>query len=165
MSEDMLKWLRFAVEIEEKGLAFYKECLNESRHQQAIELFDYLIKAETGHRRVLKDLIDAVSHGDKAQVEKSVESFLKIDIHIPMFDKDKIEKMIGPTARLTEIFNTAMEFEEKGIELYSDLAKKTDDPELEKLFTKLASDEKRHKKDIKDIGQFVFGVGPAPGVR
>ncbi|MBW2972531.1 ferritin family protein [Candidatus Woesearchaeota archaeon] len=160
MSEELLKWLRFAIDIEVKGLEFYKDCLSSTRNARAMELFDFLVKAETGHKKALEGVLEGVSRGDKVKKDKSVQAFLKIELKAPMFRKEEVKKITAPDARLTGMFNKAMEFEKQGIDLYTDLAGKEKDPLLKQLFRKLASDEEVHMKEIKDIGFFVFGVPP-----
>ncbi len=43
-----------------------------------------------------------------------------------------------------EMLEMAKEIEKRGIDLYSQQAKETDDPKLKKIFNKLASDENEH---------------------
>ena len=59
-----------------------------------------------------------------------------------------------------EMLDMAKEIEKRGIDLYSSQSKKTDDPKLEKLFNKLASDENEHyntfdrlEEKYKDMGE------------
>lgn len=159
MKEELLKWLRFAIELEEKGLEFYKLVLAKTRHPRAMELFDFLVKVETGHKRVLTGVFNAVSKGDKSAADNSIRDFMKIENKIPMFKKEDVERMTSPETSLHDMFNRAMGMEEQGIELYTDLAKKEKNPELKRLFTKLARDEVSHRQEIEDLGRFVFGTG------
>jgi len=160
--KDLLGWIQYAIEIEVKGLNYYQECLKKTRHPRAMELFDYLVRVETGHRKVLTDLLRAETKGDQKLIRQSVDEFLKIAIPIPLFDKGSLEKMKKYDTTVMEMFNTAIGMEQIGIDLYTDLAKKNkSNPTLVKLFTKLANDEKDHKRELKDLGYFVFGVPPA----
>jgi rubrerythrin len=160
--KDLLGWIQYAIEIEVKGLNYYSECLKKTRNARAIELFEYLVKVETGHRKVLTDLLKATTKEDPKLLKQSVDEFLKIKIPVPLFDKESLDKLKKPDATLMDMFNTAIGMEQTGIELYTDLAKKNDgNASLKKLFTRLASDEKEHKKELRDLGYFVFGTPPA----
>jgi rubrerythrin len=160
--KDFLGWVQYAIEIEVKGLNYYTECLKKTRNARAMELFEYLVNVETGHRRVLTELLKAATQGDAKLLKQSVDEFLKIKIPIPLFDTESLEKMKKRDTTLMEMFNTAIGMEQTGIDLYTDLAKKNEgNATLKKLFTRLASDEKEHKKELKDLGYFVFGTPPA----
>jgi rubrerythrin len=161
MSEDMLKWIQFAIDTEEKGLEFYRECLEKVKHPRGMELFEFLIKAEKGHKKTLKDLLDAVSRGDSETIKKSVDAFMEMDIHNPLFDRDSLKRLTGTDSQIFDMFNTAIEFEEKGIEMYSELEKKEQDPDIKRLLKRLADDEVMHRRELIDLGHFVFGM-PAP---
>ncbi|MBW2963892.1 ferritin family protein [Candidatus Woesearchaeota archaeon] len=161
MSDDLMKWIRYAINTEEKGLKFYMECREKVRHPRGAELFDFLIKAEIGHKRVLTELLSAVSKGDDAKLKQSVKDFLAIKAPNPLFDRDSLERLTRPDAQITAMFNKAIEFEEVGIDLYTDYAKETDSKDLKRLFLRLANDEKTHRRELVDLGHFVFGM-PAP---
>jgi rubrerythrin len=158
--EELLKWIRFAIELEEKGLNYYKECRQKVRHPMGMELFDFLVKAETGHKTALTGLLKALSNDDPMRISKAAEDFLKMNAKIPLFDRESLERVTGYNASLHDMFNTAIRMEEEGIELYSDLAKKEKNPELKKMFARLMNDEKFHKKELVSMGEFVFGVQP-----
>jgi len=49
-----------------------------------------------------------------------------------------------------EAFKIAMEGEEEAYELYKELAEKTKDTELKKLFEAFANDESRHLRELKE---------------
>jgi rubrerythrin len=160
--KDLLGWIQYAIEIEVRGLVFYQECLKKTHHPRAMDLFEYLVRAETGHRKVLTELLKAESKGDVKLIKQSVDDFLKIRLPIPLFDKESLEKMKKPETTVMTMFNTAIKMEKIGIELYTDLAKRnSSNTTLNKLFTRLASDEKEHARELKDLGYFVFGVPPA----
>ncbi len=160
MSDEILKWIRFAIDLEEKGLEFYKDCQAKSTHPRAIELFEFLIKAEKEHKKVLTDLLDAYSKGDKDKMQKSVAAFMDIHIDVPVFTKEDKTHFKEHDRELREAFNKAREMEEKAKDLYLDLAEKEPDPGLKMLFEKIAADEVVHKREITELGFFVFGSLP-----
>lgn len=161
MADDLIKWIRFAINTEEKGLKFYMECREKIRNPRGAELFDFLIKAEIGHKRVLTSLLDAVSKGDDAKLRQSVKDYMAIKADNPLFDRDSLEQMTARDARITAMFNKAIEFEETGIELYRNFARDTGNKNLRKFFLRLANDENTHRREIIELGHFVFGM-PEP---
>ncbi|MFH1064277.1 MAG: ferritin family protein, partial [Candidatus Woesearchaeota archaeon] len=137
MSEEILKWIRFAIDLEQKGLEFYTDCRKKSTHPRAIELFDFLVKAEKGHKEVLTTLLEAYSKGDKDKMKKSVKDFMDIHIDIPIFTKVDRKQFKEHDREISKALNIAMEMEDKAKDLYLDLAKKEPNPELKRLFEKI----------------------------
>ncbi len=152
-------WLQFAIDLEQRGLDFYKKCRSETHHPRAIELFDYLVRVETAHKKVLQDVLKAHSGDDPKTIHQSVHDFIKMDIHHPLFDEDSLKKMTDRETALHDVFNTALKMEKEGLEFYQKMEQEKIEPELKKLFKRLADDEKEHFKEIKLLGEFVFG-GP-----
>ncbi|MFC1740995.1 ferritin family protein [Nanoarchaeota archaeon] len=158
MTDRMLAWIRFAIGLEEKGLKFYKESLSSTKHPRGMELFEFLIKVEKGHKKVLEELMDAVTKGDEAMMQKSVEDFMALNIKLPLFEERSLEKVTGDDTTLRDMFNTAAGFEKEGIEFYLRQAKDEGNPFVKKLLLKLAADEKEHMGEIVSLGKFVFGM-------
>jgi len=162
ISEDrraqILKWLQFAIDLEDRGLEFYKECLANTQHPRAMELFDFLIKVETGHKKALQSVLDGYSKGDEKVMHDALHAFMRMDIEPPLFDKGSKEKMTSPLTALHEMFNKALDFEKEGAEFYRKMEDEELDLDLKKLFRKLAQDEVEHFQEIRQLGSFVFGM-------
>jgi len=162
MGSRLSEWIRFGIETEEKGIRLYRQCLAKVKHPQGAELFDYLVRAEQGHRKVLKALLDSVEKGDRKKIKEDIDDFMGTRLKNPMFREDEVGKLTGKGTTLREMFNKAAAFEDEGIRLYSDIAAKEKDPEIRKLFRRLISDEKVHKEEIRKLGFFVFDVPVSP---
>ncbi|MBW2966857.1 ferritin family protein [Candidatus Woesearchaeota archaeon] len=159
MAEDILKWIRFGIETEEKGIEFYTKCLKEIKHPRAMELFDWLVRVEEGHKRILQRLLKAEAKADDKRLQESIDQFLAERVENPMFPQEALKRIIRPEATIIQMFNIAMELEAQGIELYGRLAKKQKDHKIKALFERLAADEEDHRKEIRQLGEFVFGIG------
>jgi rubrerythrin len=160
MSKEMLKWLNFAIDAEKKGIEVYTKCRTLIKNPRAIEFFDFLIRVEHGHKAVLTALLAAESGGDKGLMSKSVDDFLKSGLKNPIFKKDTADNLLKPSATLHDLFNTALVLEADGAKLYAGMALEQTDPKLETLFKKLSKDEEEHKKELANLGLFVFQVAP-----
>jgi rubrerythrin len=155
MSE-YLAWLRFALETEAKGLRFYSECLKRTKNPTAIQLFEFLVNEEKEHERLLKEVLDGLTDSDEEKVTASLDSFKQLKAENPLFDAGEIEKVSD--SHLTEMLNSAMKFEQEGIELYQGYSDKTDNPYVKDLFDMLIAKEKEHKERIAIIGAKLLGV-------
>jgi len=158
MSKEMIKWVKFAIGLEDKGLNFYRECLKKTHHPRAMELFDYLVRVETGHKKALENILDAVL--ERESIKGIVDDMVKVNIEAPIFDKGSLDKITKQTTELSAMFNKALEFEQIGMKFYGEQLEKETDPDVKRLLTKLKGDEVLHRKEIVDLGYFVFGVPP-----
>lgn len=156
--EQLLGWLKFAIELEDKGLEFYKECRTNTHHARAIELFDFLIKVEKGHKKALQTVLDAYTQGDTEKAHQAVHAFMRLDMEPPVFKKEDLEKMTSPYTALHEMFNIALKMEKEGMDFYRKVEAEATDESIRNLFNKLANEEVEHFREIKELGSFVFGM-------
>jgi len=155
---ELINWINFALEAENKGLEFYKTCLEKITHPKAQELFSYLVAAETYHKKVLTEMLEEVTGGDKKAVQDSIAQFNKTALRNPLFSATDMEKITKKNAMVTEMFNTAAELERKGIALYWDYHQKAVDPDIKAFFKRLCVEETQHKRSIEKMGMKMFGM-------
>jgi len=155
---ELIQWINFALEAEEKGLALYKECVEKITNPKAQELFSYLVAAETSHKKVLTEMLEEVTEDDKKAIKNSIEQFNKTSIRNPLFTAQDLEKFTKKNTMVTEMFNTAADLERKGIALYWDYHQKAVDPEIKAFFKRLAAEETQHKRAIEKMGMKMFGM-------
>jgi rubrerythrin len=160
MAEQLLVWIQFGIDTEQKSIDFYSQCLKKVRHPIAIEIFDYLVRVEKSHKKILETLLEQEAKGDKRRIEESIGAFFRLQIKNPLFPTEEVEDMLKPTATLVGMLNKALELENTGMEFYNKVAKEEKDPKVKALFLRLAADEKDHKKELTDLGYYVFGVPP-----
>lgn len=161
MDAEMLKWIQFAIDTEQKGIDFYTKCHEKILQARARELFEFLIEVENKHKAILTRVLESETKGDKMAMEQSLSEYLASPNKNPMFPKETLEKMRDPTTAIHDMFNTAMQMEDDGIKLYTRLASETDNPKLKLLFESLVKDEQAHKQEIRSLGFHVFGM-PLP---
>jgi len=152
MTKQLLAWIRYAIEFEEKGISFYTKCYAKTKNHYKVDLFRFLLGEESRHSKVLTQVLNAVSEGNKKKLNQHISDFKKIKIKNPLFPKKDIKKLSDPKTRIIEILNKSIDFEEEGILFYSKLEKKETNQEIKSFFKRLANDEGNHKRTIKEFG-------------
>ncbi|MBW2972530.1 cupredoxin domain-containing protein [Candidatus Woesearchaeota archaeon] len=158
MSDEMLAWIQFAIDIEKAGREFYEECLKLAKEQRSEELFKFLIDEEKRHEKELTALLEKKSGGDRAKIKASLEKYNQMSLERPMFTKEDLAAIKDPEVLVMEMFNKSAEQERKGINLYLDLEQSQEDPEVKQFFHDLAKQELIHKKKIVNLGMSLFGM-------
>jgi rubrerythrin len=132
--------IQFAVRKEIEAADFYWRAAALVKLSGTRELFLDFSKQEEGHRKMLEDL-------DLARIE-----MLQIR-HIPdlMISDYLVDAELRPDIPYADILRIAMKREERSVKLYEDLRVPVQDSALEKLFTFLVQEEKKHKYGIEKI--------------
>ncbi len=132
--EEFDRIIDYAIEREKEAVRFYHELQISVHFTERVKLLVNLERMEEGHVTMLEGIRDQ-------KIEKLV---------IPEVENLHISEYIvqdEPTGELSyqDILITAMKREESSHRLYTDLAVKTTDLGVKKLFSKLASEEAKHK--------------------
>ncbi|MBW2980704.1 ferritin family protein [Candidatus Woesearchaeota archaeon] len=151
---NILTWILYAIETEDRGLKLYQYCAEHVNNPGARDLFGLLIQEETEHKKALAKLLKNTAKSDE-EIKKAEEEFKKMKIDVPLFTKADLKKFTGD-AHVPDMFNTARDLEEKGKKFYTGLAGKAKIKEAKDLFAKLAKDEKKHKEKIVFLGLSLF---------
>jgi rubrerythrin len=133
-SEEFNRIIDFAIQREKEAVQFYRGLQSSVHFAERQKLLENLEKMEEGHVVILENIRDQ-------RMEKIVIPEVE-NLHIS-------EYMIQdePEGELSyqDILITAMKREESSHRLYTDMAEKTTDADVNKLFLKLASEEAKHK--------------------
>lgn len=148
--------MELAIATEEAGLSFYKDCLSKVSNHFAQELFRFLITDEKRHKATLFALKKL--NKDAKKKGATINNFLEFNITSPIFDKKSTEEFQLSEASLSDMINKAIAFEDKGANLYSELAEAQEDHETRRLLEKLSADEVIHKKIIVKLGFKILGI-------
>ena len=124
----------FAIEREDEAVKFYHKLLENADFFDLKEMLREFELMERGHITILEKLRQREVAGLKAV---KVET-LKISEYL-------VPPPILENMSFQDILITAMKREELSQRLYTDLASDIDDPEMQQVFEKLASEEARHK--------------------
>ena len=126
--------LEFAIEKEEEAAAFYQEASRKAEKSHMREAFQRMAKEEQKHKELLTNL-DVGKVADK-KIEKVPD--LKISDYL-------VDVEYSPDMGYQDVLILAMTREKKAFQLYTNIADRTDDPDMKKLFQVLAQEEAKHK--------------------
>ena len=139
LTKTMLKYVKTGIEIERKGLRFYKNAMKQAIDPNSKRLLKFLIGEEESHLEMFQAM--AKQTNKKLPKEKHGK--------IPLFKKTDYKK-VKKSPTTIKIFLTALEMEERGIQFYMQAAKKVKDPEISEFLIDLAKWEQEHFKLIKE---------------
>ena len=130
----------FAVEREQEAAAFYRQLQQMVKFDSQRELLKEFELMELNHIEILETLRHTnLNHISVPKVED-----LMISDYV-------VETKPDPEMSYQEIIITAMKREEASYNLYSDLAGKSDEGDVKKIFLKLAGEEAKHKLHFEQV--------------
>jgi rubrerythrin len=138
-SKELTLVIHTALQLEKKGLKFYKASRDKVSDPNSRGLLDFLVSEEEQHYALFDRMAKNYAKPKSVKAHK-----------IPLFTKTAYKKVGKKRALTVHIFNTALEMEEIGIRFYLKMAMKTTDMQLKKFLITLADMEKRHFKLIKE---------------
>jgi rubrerythrin len=151
MVDKLLISIRYAIEAEIRGLKFYKFCLDKIPNPGSKELFKMLIQEEKKHRDDLAKMLKQSAKSD-AEVKEVEAEFKKLEVGLPVFDKEHLRSFTKDGVQVPEMFNKARDMEEEASRFYAGLASRAKDKKAKDFFTKLSKQEKDHRERIVSLG-------------
>lgn len=130
------KILDFAVEREEEAIRFYQELQEMVQFSEKLDLLNEFEAIERSHIRVLENI------RSKTSVELNSAP---VEIENLAISDYLVEVSPTPEMSFQDILITAMKREEKAAKLYTRLAEGATDGGIRTLFSKLATEESKHK--------------------
>jgi len=151
--------LAFALENEEKEREFYLAHARKTKNMAGKNMFKQIADEEKEHFEVLKKLHDKWEEKKQwpATVPLKVKKSLAGTVLKSMAGK-KSARITGTEDELKAV-RTAIDFEARGVALYSKLEKQSTDAKEKAFFNMLASVEREHLLSLKDTEEFL--VDPA----
>ena len=134
--------IQFAIEKEKEAAAFYEEASSHEPYAGGKEIFKGFAQEERKHQALLEDFLK----GEKKVSDYRLEWIPDMKRSDYMVDM-KYEKGM----HYSDALRLAMKREEKSLELYNDLRKKTDNKDIIKLFQMLAQEEAKHKLALETL--------------
>ncbi len=123
--------LEYAMQIELQGKEFYLKQASVMEDSAFREIFEGLAKDEEKHYQLLKQIRDSgVYDYEGAKIADSIETIFATPAH---------------RANYIAIYQQALEFEEKTIDLYGELARKATSERERDAFLMLEREEEGHK--------------------
>ena len=130
------KILDFAVEREEEAIRFYRDLQGMVQFSEKLDLLKEFEAIERSHIKVLENI------RSKTAVELNSAP---VEIENLAISDYLVEVAPTPEMSFQDILITAMKREEKATKLYTDLAEGATDEGIQTLFSKLATEESKHK--------------------
>ena len=147
--------LDFALENEEKEREFYLANARKTKNMAGKNMFKQIADEEKEHYEVLKALHDKWEKQKKwpATVPLAVKKSLAGSILQAMFEK-KSARIAGSEDDLRAV-RTAIDFEARGVALYTKLEKESTDPKEKEFFNLIASVERQLFLSLCDTEVFL----------
>jgi rubrerythrin len=147
--------LAFALENEEKEREFYLANARRTKNMAGKNMFKQIADEEKEHYEVLKALHDKWEKQKKwpETVPLAVKKSLAGSILQAMSEK-KSARITGSEDDLKAV-RTAIDFEARGMALYTKLEKESTDPREKAFFNLIASVERDHLLSLRDTQEFL----------
>jgi len=146
----------FALKMEKDGEDYYRQLADASKTEGLQKIFEMLADEEVKHAKVIEGMRRKIR-------ETQFEDSPILDNVTNVFQNMKEQKQplhIDATTE-TEKYRNARDIEEASREFYQKEAKESDNQHQRQLFLKLAAEEAKHLRIMKDIVEFVSR--PEPG--
>jgi rubrerythrin len=147
--------LSFALENEQKEHDFYIANARATKNMAGKNMFKQIADEEKEHYEILKKLHSKWEQQKKwpATVPLKVKKSLAGSILKSMSGK-KSARIAGSETELKAV-RTAIDFEARGVDLYSKLEKQSTDPKEKAFFNLIASVERDHWLSLRDTEEFL----------
>jgi rubrerythrin len=137
--------LRFALEFEKKGEKFYRQSVDRAINDQAKKTLQFLADEEIKHSQKIEEFNQALLNNHSFDIEKECSSELSERLHsfIDQYVKNKT-KEIGELSTDLEIYQSAMDMEKYGHDMYKSALKSSSETKIKKFFQFLVDEETLH---------------------
>jgi rubrerythrin len=133
--------LEIAIGHEISSQKFYRDALKNTDDPEVQYFLKKLIEEEVGHEKLLRSIVEMKIYDGGVKVDSKAAEAAGHS-----HDTDIQELTAEPS--LDEVYEIALKRETMAINLFTRMAKTTDEPELRTLFTRLAEEEQMHHKNI-----------------
>lgn len=147
--------LAFALENEEKEREFYLDQARKTKNMAGKNMFKQIADEEKEHYEMLKKLHEKWTEQKKwpATIPLKVSPSEVTNVLKSMSSK-KSARINGTEDELKAV-RTAIDFEARGVALYSKLEKQSTDPKEKAFFNMLAGVERQHLLSLRDTEEFL----------
>jgi rubrerythrin len=134
--------INFAIDKEKEAVAFYEDAAGQEPYSGARETFQDFAKEERKHQALLEGLLK----GETTVADYEFEWIPDIKRSDYMVDLEYEKGM-----PYTDILRLAMKREEKSLQLYNQLSRKTDKADQIEIFKMLSQEEAKHKLALESL--------------
>lgn len=134
--------LAYAIDKEKEAVAFYKGLSTKDNFASVKETFLNFAGEEQKHVELLQGMVD-----NKSTIQNyEIKSIPDLKISDYLVDIEYEEGMF-----MNDIIRLAMKREEQAVKLYKDLASRSENPEVTKIFQILIQEESKHKLALESM--------------
>ena len=144
--------LKMAILMERRGKAFYEKVAEQSKSSEVQNIFNIMAKEEDIHIAILSKQYIHFDKNKKFQKSDLKSNETKKDI-AKLILSHNIKKQISAASYEAAAISSAIDMENKAIEVYSNRAKESMDGDEKELFQWLADWEKGHLKILNDMNK------------
>jgi rubrerythrin len=138
IDEKLKEIISFAIQREQEAVKFYQDLMTNVQFSERKNLLHEFEMMERSHIRVLEKL--------QTQIEKESIGGIEINdvenLHISDYI---VEPSQNAELRYQDVLIIGMKREQASFTLYTDLAERSSDDDVKRLFLRLASEEAKHK--------------------
>ncbi|MFZ7131049.1 MAG: ferritin-like domain-containing protein [Eubacteriales bacterium] len=141
----------FAINFEIESRKLYEKFAEESGNENLRGVFQGLAEEEKRHENILRQLKE-----DKKidEVDSDILSTAKKAFELISKDLTDRKDNVLPQQQV-DVYKKAKEIEVDSYKFYTDKAEEAEKPEVEKVFNRLAKEEKKHERIIDNIIEMV----------
>lgn len=141
--------IQFALEYEKQSQCFYQDSLLKVKNPFAQKALEFLIAEEESHIAKIITFNQYLLGKADFDLEKECITGLPERTKQFLISFTHKEDKISSASSDIDVYNTALETEKKGYELYESIFKNTQDKRLKQFFAFLAAEEKAHYRLIE----------------
>ncbi|MEI6884817.1 MAG: ferritin family protein [Bacteroidota bacterium] len=141
--------LKMAILMEKRGFAFYTKVAENTPDPEIKHIFLVMAEEETKHVKFLADQF--MHYGAEHKFAYNNLPDLEHEAFTTLILTEELKQKISAAGFEAAAISAAIDFEKKAIEVYSNQAKVTADPNEKALYNWLADWEKGHLKILNDI--------------
>ncbi|MFH1836445.1 MAG: ferritin family protein [Methanobacteriota archaeon] len=144
-----------AIELEERGYAFYKKSEGKTEDAQGKAMFRFLAEEEVKHKQLLEKTLD----GEDFDLTVMVEIPQDDEMESQVFQKEVAGGIADENADPLAALNIGVEAERASISLYAAIVEQCGDEKCRSLFRQLVSEEEKHLSILQGEIDFVTETG------
>lgn len=139
----------FAMQKEKDAEAFYRDLAESSNSEGLKKIYNYLANAETQHYDVVKHMKER----EKTDTETDILGDVATIFNKMSRSKDELLKLDRQQVR---VYEKARAIEKESIDLYTEKARETENPDHKRIFQQLAEQEKMHYAIVDQLVETVI---------
>jgi len=152
-----LEGLRIAIEIESRGLEFYRQARDNAVNQKEQDLFSWLMNEETRHEEAFRNMFNQLkdtkeAHSDEYLFDEEISRYLTVLAEFHVFPPaEKAKQKISELKTLRAILEVSMQAEKDSVLFYDELANNSKFPDAKKVFLALKAEEQTHVVRLRSM--------------